>query len=119
MLRSSYEERVADEVLARIGEIRAEGQPPWQQVSSVTYEAGPDHTGDTSITFMLEFAAEPLPARAELNRLELQIKDEVWVRDTEEQVRFVYIRYRLKGEEEVGDEGFGDDEPERRAGATA
>ncbi len=103
MSRSSYEDGIAEDVIGRMTRARDEGADPWRCISKITYETGPDHSGDMSITFMIEFSAEPLPGRAELSRLEFRTKDDVWSRDEENRIEFVYFRYRLEGEAEADD----------------
>lgn len=98
-----YEERVAKETFAELRPLVGDPNGPLRGIKAIEFEAGPDHTGDPSIIFMVEFAAgEPDPDLGRINEIERFIGERAWSRAMNEPL-FVYFRYRQEGEPPLED----------------
>lgn len=72
---------------------------PLRGIKSLDFVAGPDHTGDPSITFDVEFAeGEADPTLDRINEIEDHIKETARAHETDEYL-FIYFRYRREGDE--------------------
>ncbi|MEZ4432565.1 MAG: hypothetical protein R3F65_09140 [bacterium] len=98
-----YEERVARETFAELRPLVGDPNGPLRGIRELSFEAGPDHTGDPAIIFMVEFAAsEPAPVLDRINAIERFVSEKAWSHATSEPL-FVYFRYRQEGEPPLDD----------------
>lgn len=91
------EVEVAEATIERLArESTVEG--PLRGTKILGFEAGPDHTGDPSITFSIEFStSRPEPDLDRIDELEAFIKDIVR-RNEKDEYLFVYFRYSMEGD---------------------
>lgn len=109
-----YEAQVAEATFAALRSEIGDPDGPLRGIKALSFEAGPDHTGDPSIIFMVEFVAEePDPPLDRINEIERHIRDIAWAHATNEPL-FVYFRYRQEGEPPLED---GDSEAPSQAQA--
>jgi hypothetical protein len=107
-----YEVQVANATFAEIQPLIGDPNGPLRGIKTLEFEAGPDHTGDPSIIFMVEFAAsEPEAQLDRINAIERYVRDIAWSHATNEPL-FLYFRYRQEGELplEDGDSEFPSEE---------
>jgi len=72
---------------------------PLRGLKSLTFVAGPDHTGDPSITFDVEFErGEADPTLDRINEIEDYVRDAARSHESDEYL-FIYFRYRREGDE--------------------
>lgn len=70
---------VAERAMAELKPLIGDPAGPLNELTDIRFEAGPDHTGDPSITFMLEFTADaPVPELDRTDEIEAFIRDTAW-----------------------------------------